>query len=162
MGFNIMVNGPTVNGIDITDDTPEYWGYANTRHATLEDAEATAVAMKNTLENRPTTYINVRQVAGSAESGWSWATDRKLTDTEIVNLSGEGLYYSSSQFDSEAIYGQTVDEVKARVIKCRNLYGTSLDVDTIYQRINESGDWYTVRVIEHTPSIDLSAYVNRE
>ena len=157
-----MVNGTTVNGIDLTDDTLEYWGYANTRYATLEDAEATAVAMKDTLDNKPTTYINVRQVAGSAEAGWSWATDKKLTDAEIVNLSGEGLYYSSSQFDSEALYGQTVDQVKARVLKCRNLYGTSLDVDSIYQRINESGDWETVKIIEHTPSINLSAYVNKE
>lgn len=149
------------NGIQLTNDTLEYWCYGNTRYATLADADAAAVAMKNTLDNQPTTYINVREVTGSAESGWRWATSANLTDSEIVNLSGDGIYYSQSEWDSEALYGQTVQQVKDRVLKCRNLFGYSRRVDIIFHRVNASGDWKTINQTHIDPSVDLTTYLPR-
>lgn len=107
------------------------YNYVGTTYNTLAEVEVAVTAFKNTLDNQPTTYCEVKEVTGNNEDGWVFVTD-KLTDSEILSLDAAKTYYVYSPYDGEAFHGLTSSEVNAKIDVYRNIFATAVRANTVY------------------------------
>tara|TARA_R110000803_G_scaffold42131_1_gene90422 strand:- start:1325 stop:1750 length:426 start_codon:yes stop_codon:yes gene_type:complete len=98
-----------------------YFKYCGNDYATLAEADAASTEMKDNLDNKPTKWCMAVSVSGSADTGWV-VSGVPLTDQEILNISGDGLYNYNAHHTGENFIGITADEVSRHVTEDRVEY----------------------------------------
>jgi hypothetical protein len=109
-----------------------YFKYAGKDYATLAEADAASTEMKDNLENKPTKWCMVVAVSGDADTGWT-VSGVRLTDQEILDISGDGLYSYNAHHTGENFLGITAEEVSRHVLEDRAQFAKSRGVDLIYE-----------------------------
>lgn len=122
--------------------------YIGQEFDTLESVNAAVLEHKTKLETCPCEFIHVKEVTGSAETGWTVTPDM-LTNEQILAIDpNSDKYYSVASVhygDSEV--GLTAAETVAEIDRLMRKYGSWVQVNTI-------------RIIEETtPETDMSAFV---
>jgi hypothetical protein len=111
--------------------------YAGNTYNTIDELNAAVLEMKNKIDNKPTTYCQVKLLSGNSYNGWTIPSDA-LNDEQILSIDGNGFYSCYSQFDGETHVGLTTAEVKEKIQKYKILYGDYYGVNTIYSRLSPS------------------------
>ena len=109
-----------------------FFKYAGEDYATFAEADAASTVMKNKLENQPTNWCVVASVSGSANTGWT-VSGVPLTDQEILDISGDGLYNYNAHHTGENFIGITANEVSQHVTEDRVQFAERKGVDLIYE-----------------------------
>lgn len=109
-----------------------FFKYAGEDYETFAEADAASTAMKHKLENQPTNWCVVVSVSGSADTGWT-VSGVPLTDQEILDISGDGLYSYNAHHTGENFLGITAEEVSRHVLEDRAQFAKRRGVDLIYE-----------------------------
>lgn len=129
------------------------WQYCGTDYETEALANAAVLNTKSRLDNNPTDWVVVKELSGSAATGWLIPVDT-LTDSEIDNLDTTKFYSVASVKHPDMDFGLTSSEVTAKVAQHRASYAVFLRVNVIV-KIED-----TV-LTEYAPTnVDMSGYVS--
>lgn len=121
--------------------------YNRKEFASLEDAEAEVVVVYNVLENNPTEWCIVKEITGSAETGWNIPTE-SLDDTQILNLDNTKTYSISSKISGDSHVGLNANDTQTKVSELKTMYAQYIRANAI------------TKIEEITPSShDMSGYV---
>lgn len=129
--------------------------YAAKQYDTESEAQAAVDAMKLRLENNPSDWVKVKEITGSAETGWQ-INSRLLTDAELLNPSSDKTYMLHSPATGDTLMPLTSTELAAKRDECRTAYAQ------LY-RLNEitKADDSNLKGIEAliTTTTDMSGYI---
>ena len=130
------------------------WYYCVTKYTTEALANAAVLVMKERLDNNPTDWVIVKELAGNASEGWVVPV-AALTDNEISNLDSTKYYSVASIIDADNDTGLTAAEVTAKVSEHRTAYANHMMVNSIFKLQDDSTE-----VQEYAPTnVDMSEYV---
>lgn len=132
--------------------------YNGAEYATESEAQSAASELRTRLQNNPTDWMEVKELEGSNESGWT-ITDDQLTDTEILSPDSTKTYSCYSQYDGENYIGLTHTEMASKVEYIRRKYGDYCNAAKIV-RIDTTTSPETITEIQTT--VDMSNYVSTE
>jgi hypothetical protein len=109
----------------------------------ISEIEVAAYEMLNTLQAKPTTWCQVKLLAGNQTDGFSIPVD-VFSDEEILNISGDGWYSVSGEVSGFNAVGLTAQQAIDAVNNLRTEYANYHRVST-YTVIEEIGvpniDW---------------------
>lgn len=97
-----------------------------------ESAALDAVtALKNELDNMPTTYVEVKLLSGNAVDGWVVPTER-LTDDQInAGLDADSFYNVSAIAEGITHVGISGTDATTKILEIRRLYAQRCSADVI-------------------------------
>jgi hypothetical protein len=108
------------------------WTYGNNNYSSEDLVDAAVLDMKSRLENNPTDWVIVKELAGNVSDGWIIPTDA-LTDNEINNLDVTKHYSVSAIITADTDLGLTSEEAVAKIATHRNAYSNFKAVNTIFK-----------------------------
>lgn len=106
--------------------------YANNTYNSEEELTAGLLKMKDIIENKPTNYMTVKEVTGSPEEGWVIPPE-KLTDSQIMNLSGSGFYNVTSLITGETLTGVSASTVLEKLTEYKKYYIEHMRVNEVHK-----------------------------
>lgn len=108
------------------------WYYGGQSFNSEDSANSAVVDLKNILDNNPTNWVKVKPVTGDSINGWVIpGDDSLLTDDEINNISGDGLYSVTSKVIADNFVGLTAAEASTKVNDLRAPFAAWKNCDTI-------------------------------
>jgi hypothetical protein len=113
--------------------------YAQQSYDTVAQVEAAITAFKSRLDNNPTDWATVKLLGGSEADGWIIPTET-LTDTEINNISGDGLYSVAEVHGGNTYTGITSAEVTTKIAEIRASYAQWKMANTITETYPPSNE----------------------
>ena len=110
------------------------WTYGDGIYRTEAEVDAAVSEMKYTLDNRPTSWVQVKLLTGSDSDGWTTPADR-LTDEQIKNLDDSSYYNVSSITHGVTYTAITGVEAKTRIWgELRSWFADDYSVNRITKR----------------------------
>lgn len=142
-----------------------HYVYAAGEYDTVSEVETAITNLKNTLDNNPTTWCQVKECTSAPSGGWI-ISGTKLSDSEILNLDNTKNYNVSSQITGENYIGLSSTDASTKITNIRTGYAQWMNANQYLEietanTTNANGDIITTQTItEHTPSNeDMSGYV---
>jgi hypothetical protein len=133
------------------------WYYCAETFSTQVDANQKVLDVKQRLDNNPTDWAIVKQLDGSAESGWV-VPATILTDAEVNNLNANYYYSISSVVGSGTFIGLSSAETQAKVLEYRKGYCDYYQVNNIKEFTEVDG--VITETTEYAPTnVDMSSYM---
>lgn len=102
-------------------------------YATLAEANAAVLELKQELDTMPTSWVEVKKLEGTPETGFVTPPD-ELTDDEINNLDPNYYYTVSAIYEGDTHVGVTAEEATNYINSMRAEYATNIGANVITHR----------------------------